>query len=182
MQICWSECSSTPTIPLGSTENPRMFCPPVHGFPLFMDGCHIYLHDASLPHLQNAPLPLFRLVQVTLSISTEPHPVIPTEHFPLSFLSPYLSASRFRPSLPLLFRPSHLLVCPCHFFRWRSSASRLRPSGASGEIWYVVRGTVVGIYGLRRLQRRRCGELDPEGLSSRLAVARTSPQMSTLNF
>ena len=35
----------------------------------------------------------------------------------------------------------------------------------------VVRGTVVGIYDLRRLQRRRCGELDPKGLSSRLAVA-----------
>ena len=47
-----------------------------------------------------------------------------------------------------------------------------RPNGASGEIcMLVVRGTVVGIYGLRRLQRRRCGELDPEGLSSCLAVA-----------
>ena len=65
---------------------------------------------------------------------------------------------------------------PCHVERSETSFTlflplSFRPSGASGEICIVVRGTVVGIYGLRRLQRRRCGELDPKGLSSRLAVA-----------
>ena len=34
-----------------------------------------------------------------------------------------------------------------------------------------MRGTVVGIYGLRRLHRRRYDELAPKGLSLRLAVA-----------
>ena len=83
----------------------------------------------------------------------------------------------FRPSLSLSFRPS---APHCHVERSETSFTpfrplSFRPSGASGEIWYVVRGTVVGIYGLRRLQRRRCGDLDPKGLSSRLAVARISP-------
>ena len=66
---------------------------------------------------------------------------------------------------------------PCHVERSETSFTpflplSFRPSGASGEIcMLVMRGTVVGIYSLRRLQLRRCGELDPEGLSSRLAVA-----------
>ena len=53
-----------------------------------------------------------------------------------------------------------------------SAPLSFRPSEASGEICMLVMlGTVVGIYGLRRLQLRRCGELGPKGLSSRLAVA-----------
>ena len=72
---------------------------------------------------------------------------------PLSFL--LFESLSFRPSAPLSFRLS----------------------GASGEIcMLVVRGTVVGIYGLRRLQLRRCGELGPDGLSSRLAVAIMPPR------
>ena len=84
---------------------------------------------------------------------------------PLSFL--LLGSLSFRPSLPF----GHPTVIPTE-----------RPTVISTERseWrnlYVVRGTVVGIYDLRRLQLRRCGELDPEGLSSRLAVAFLLPEM-----
>ena len=120
------------------------------------------------------------------------HVAIPTGAWFCTLGSLTLHFKRCMPS-----RPSQGFCC--HFFRWRSSdftyydraiysvISTEPPTVISTERseWrnlYVVRGTVVGIYDLRRLQRRRCGELDPEGLSSRLAVARISPQMSRLSF
>ena len=72
-------------------------------------------------------------------------------------LSHYFATLSFRPSLLLVILTDPHIVISTERSEWRNL--------------YVVRGTVVGIYGLRRLQRRRCGELDPKGLSSRLAVA-----------
>ena len=78
----------------------------------------------------------------------------------------YLCASlSFRPSLPLSFRPS---APHCHVERSETSFTlflslSFRPSGASGEICIVVRGTVVGIYGLRRLQSGAAGSSTLKG-------------------
>ena len=88
------------------------------------------------------------------------------------------SETSFTPFRPL----SHFFLSThCHFdralptvisFALLKRLCRLRPSESSGEIcMLVMRGTLVGIYCFRRLQLRRCGELDPKVLSSRLAVA-----------
>ena len=102
--------------------------------------------------------------------------VISTARFPQSF----------RPSVPLA-RHSVLhairdaipvMLIGAKHLSYHSAPLSFRPSGASGEIcMLVMRGTVVGICGLRRLQLRRCGELDPKGLSSRLAVAFPLPEI-----
>ena len=65
------------------------------------------------------------------------------------------------------------LICyskcqPCHVERSETSFTlflplSFRPSEASGEIWYVERGTVVGIYGLRRLQSGAAGSSTLKG-------------------
>ena len=164
----WQRCAQDDSVSFCMTFG----CSVLH---VIRDALVVMLSEAKHLSHYSAHCHFSRFAQATLSIATESSYCSAPCHFARA------SHCHFDRAIPTVIstersewrnlpnRPAH-----CHFARavYLCASLSFRPSGASGEIcMLVVRGTVVGIYGLRRLQRRRCGDLDPEGLSSRLAVA-----------